>query len=96
MKKKDPEFWKEAKESMETIRKNRHNKNCLMVEMESYTDLGCLLSALIRISQQSLFLKEELVDEEIRTDIYNLLDFANKLIPFPELELLDEISTISR
>ncbi|WP_128330708.1 hypothetical protein [Apibacter sp. HY039] len=95
MKKKNPEFWKEAKESMETIRKNRYDKYYLTVEMESYTDLGCLLSALIRISKQSLFLKETLVDEEIRTDIYNLLDFANKLIPFPELELMDEIKNIS-
>ena len=59
--------------------------------MGSYIDLGCLLSALVHISQQSLSLKEELVEEDIRIDIYNLLDFANKLIPFPKLEFLDKV-----
>ncbi|WP_295809741.1 hypothetical protein [uncultured Apibacter sp.] len=96
MSKKNKKLCKEAKNYLEAIRKNKYGKYCLTVEMESYTDLGCLLSALFHISQQSLFLKEEKVEEDIRIDIYNLLDFANKLIPFPELELLDEIKNISR
>lgn len=62
--------------------------------MESYIDLGFLISALRLISLESLFLKEEKVEEDIRFDIYDLLDFANKLIPFSELELLDKIKGI--
>lgn len=63
--------------------------------MENYIDLVFLISALRHISQESLFLKEEKVEEDIRFDIYDLLDFANKLIPFSELELLDGIKDIN-
>ena len=96
MGKKNKKFIKEAKNYLEAIKKNKHGKYCLTVEMESYTDLGCLLSALVHISQEAIFLKEEKVEESIRVDIYNLLDFVNKLIPFSELELLDKIKDFNQ
>lgn len=58
---------------------------------ENYVQLGALLYFIIHISQKSLFFKVEKLEEEVRTDIYNLLDIAKKLIPRSELEFLDEI-----
>jgi len=40
-------------------------KYCLTLEIDSYTDLSCLFSTLVHISQQSLFLKEEKVEYHI-------------------------------
>lgn len=91
MGKKDKKLLKEAKGYLEAIRKNKYGEYCLTVEMKSYTDLGCLISSLIHISQEALFLNEDKVEESVRVDIYNLLDLANKLIFFDELELLDRI-----
>lgn len=61
------------------------------VAFENYVQLGALLYSIIHISQKSLFFREEKLEEEVRTDIYNLLDIAKKLIPRSELEFLDEI-----
>lgn len=57
----------------------------------TYQELGTFLHSLVNISQQSLFLEEEGLDNEIRIDIYNLLDMAKKIIPLTELEFLDEM-----
>ena len=61
------------------------------IAFENYVQLGSLLYSIIHISQKSLFFREEKLEEEVRTDIYNLLDIAKKLIPRSELEFLDEI-----
>ncbi len=55
----------------------------------NYYQLGSTLLSIISISQKALFLDEDKLDDEVRIDIYNLLDLAKELIPWDELEFLD-------
>ena len=62
MNKKNKKLCIEAKVVWEQFVKISMKKYCLTLEIDSYTDLSCLFSTLVHISQQSLFLKEEKVE----------------------------------
>ena len=74
-----------------TLQKAPNGNYTVPIEVLGYSELGFLLSSILAVCSQATRNPNNFLSE---LDLSRLLDLAQNLIPYAELELLDRIKTI--
>ena len=76
--------------TLQTERPKDYNQHFRKLEFEGYSDLGLCINSILTVCRQAM--EKDLSDQFADNfDYSRLLELAQNLIPFPELELLDDL-----
>ncbi|TWP30157.1 hypothetical protein ETU08_06260 [Apibacter muscae] len=92
----DMDILEKTKDYLTTLSPTDEGKYMLRVEIDGYKHLGFILLSILRVCESCLLARERNIAINTDLDICNLLDLAKSLIPYSELEFLEELNSYSK